>query len=96
MSDAHQDHSDAPHEGPIKTPKQLIVAVVLAFVVPIIVIVLLVMYVSAEKKPGAGSDVDHRDYGLDEGDQNLSGLGAHRQQVLGREVVDAGDDADLH
>ena len=56
MSDAHQDHSDAPHEGPIKTPKQLIVAVVLAFVVPIIVIVLLVMYVGADKKPGAGGD----------------------------------------
>ena len=58
MSDAHQDHSDAPHEGPIKTPKQLIVAVVLAFVVPIIIIVLLVTYVGAEKKPGAGSDAD--------------------------------------
>ena len=56
MSDAHPDHSDAPHEGPIKTPKQLIVAVVLAFLVPIIVIVLLVSYVSADKKPGAGSD----------------------------------------
>jgi cytochrome c5 len=56
MSDAQQDHSDAPHEGPIKTPKQLIVAVVLAFVVPIAVIVLLVMYVGADKKPGAGGD----------------------------------------
>jgi cytochrome c5 len=57
MSDAHADHSDAPHEGPIKTPKQLIVAVVLAFVVPIAAIVLLVSYVAAEHKPGAGSDL---------------------------------------
>jgi cytochrome c5 len=58
MSDAHQDHSDAPHEGPIKTPKQLIVAVALAFLVPIAIIVLLVSYVGADKKTGAGSDVD--------------------------------------
>src|SRR6266545_3230439 len=35
---ANENHS---HESPIKTPKQLVIAVVLAFVVPIIVIVLL-------------------------------------------------------
>jgi cytochrome c5 len=84
MSDAHQDHSDAPHEGPIKTPKQLIVAVVLAFVVPIIVIVLLVMYVGAEKKPGAGSDVDSA--------QSV----AERIQPVGRvEVKDVSDPSAL-
>jgi cytochrome c5 len=58
MSDAQPDHSDAPHEGPIKTPKQLVVAVVLAFVVPIAVIVLLVSFVAAERKSGAGSNVE--------------------------------------
>ena len=52
MSDA--DH-DLPHEGPIKTPKQLAVAVVAAFVVPIIAIILLVNYVVADKMPAAGS-----------------------------------------
>jgi cytochrome c5 len=56
MSDA-QHHDDGPHEGPIKTPKQLIWAVVLSFVVPIIAIVLLVNYVTSEKKPAAGTDV---------------------------------------
>ena len=56
MSDAHDSHDhDGPHEGPIKTPKQLIVAVVLSFVVPIFAIVLLVMYVAADHQPAAGS-----------------------------------------
>lgn len=43
------------HEGPIKTPKQLIVAVVLAFVLPILIIVLLVNYVSSASKDSPGS-----------------------------------------
>jgi cytochrome c5 len=56
MSDAHDSHDhDGPHEGPIKTPKQLIVAVVLSFVVPIFAIVLLVKYVAADHQPAAGS-----------------------------------------
>ena len=57
MSDAqstHDDH-DGPHEGPIKTPKQLILAVLFAFIVPIIVIVLLVEYVNSSHRPAAGS-----------------------------------------
>ena len=57
MSDAHTPHdTDGPHEGPIKTPKQLILAVVYAFVVPIIVIMLLVEYVTTEHRPAAGSN----------------------------------------
>ena len=54
MSDAHADH-DLPHEGPIKTPKQLVWAIVAAFVVPVIAIIVLVNYVVAEKMPAAGS-----------------------------------------
>ena len=53
MSDP-QDH-DAPHEGPIKTTKQLIWTVVASFVVPIAVIVLLVNYVASGDQAGAGS-----------------------------------------
>ena len=56
MSDAPNQHDqDGPHEGPIKTPKQLILAVLYAFVVPVIVIVLLVMYVTSDHRPAAGS-----------------------------------------
>lgn len=51
MSDAHKEHESA-----IKTPKQLIVAIVAAFVIPIICIILLVQYVSSNKLVGAGSD----------------------------------------
>ena len=54
-SAAHDDH-DLPHEGPIKTPRQLVWAVVLAFVVPIIAIILLVNFVTSNKMPAAGSD----------------------------------------
>ena len=56
MSDAHVEQ-DAPHEGPIKTPKQLIAAVVFAFVVPILVIVLLASFVSSDTRPAAGSNL---------------------------------------
>lgn len=60
MSDVHAkaaspDH-DAPHEGPIKTPKQLVVTVIASFVVPIIVIILLTQFVATGKKSAAGSD----------------------------------------
>jgi cytochrome c5 len=57
MSDAHHHHDeDGPHEGPIKTPKQLILAVFFAFIIPIIGIILLVNFVSVDKRPAAGSD----------------------------------------
>ena len=57
MTDATTPHDDdGPHEGPIKTPKQLILAVLYAFVVPVIVIVMLTMYVTADHRPAAGSD----------------------------------------
>ncbi|WP_157267534.1 c-type cytochrome [Azohydromonas aeria] len=56
-TDSHHtpDH-EAPHDGPIKTPRQLVWAVLFAFIVPIIGIILLVTYVGAGKKPGAGTD----------------------------------------
>ena len=50
---AHAVHE--VHEGPIKTPKQLAVAVLASFVVPIIVIILLANYVNFGAKPAAGS-----------------------------------------
>src|SRR5271155_2634281 len=50
MSDAHDQHESA-----IKTPKQLVVAVLAALLVPIICIVLLVQFVTSGNLPGAGS-----------------------------------------
>lgn len=43
------------HASLIKTPQQLIAAIVAAFVVPIICIVLLVKFVTSETLPAAGS-----------------------------------------
>lgn len=51
--------SQEPHshdEGPIQTPKQLAVAIVLAFVLPVAIIALLVTFVSSASKSSAGSD----------------------------------------
>lgn len=55
MSEAAQDASHDSHEGPIKTPKQLVWTVVASFVVPVIAIILLVNYVAMGDKTGAGS-----------------------------------------
>jgi len=50
MSDAHHE------ESVIKTPKQLILAILAGFLVPVICIVLLVIYVTNDRSIGAGSD----------------------------------------
>ena len=72
-----QEHIEE-HSSPIKTPKQLIVTVVLAFVVPIAIIILLVNMVVTGTKTGAGSDA-------------LSGEAIARRiaPVAGFELVDA-------
>jgi cytochrome c5 len=44
------------HDTPIKTPRQLIWVVALSFVVPVLIIIALVNFVAAGKRPGAGSD----------------------------------------
>jgi cytochrome c5 len=48
-------HADEAHTGPIKTPKQLIVTVVLAFILPVIIIFLLINLVLSSSTQGAGS-----------------------------------------
>ena len=52
----HENAHAENHEGPIKTPKQLVVAVLFSFIVPIFGIILLVNYVDFGAKSGAGSD----------------------------------------
>jgi cytochrome c5 len=48
--------SEAPHGNPIKTPGQLIAAVIAGFAVPIAIIVLLATYVDNTTRTGAGTD----------------------------------------
>ncbi|CAN7189077.1 c-type cytochrome [Acidovorax sp. LjRoot129] len=52
MSDNH--HEEA-HTGPIKSPKQLLLASFFSFVVPIFAIIGLVMYVTSGNKPAPGA-----------------------------------------
>jgi len=84
MSNAHHDDHDLPHEGPIKTPKQLIWAVALSFIVPILLIVLLVNYVTAQKLPAAGSD------GMSE-----QAVAERLQKVGSVQIKDASDPASM-
>jgi cytochrome c5 len=55
MSDS--THEEA-HTGPIRTPKQLLIAVLFSFVVPVAVIVGLVAYVVSENKPAGSTQAE--------------------------------------
>jgi cytochrome c5 len=55
MSDRLQEEA---HTGPIKTPKQLLLAVFLSFVVPVFVIIGLVAYVVNENKPAGSTQAE--------------------------------------
>jgi cytochrome c5 len=54
--------SDSPleeaHTGPIKTPKQLLIAVLFSFLVPVFAIIALVAYVVADTKPAGTNEVE--------------------------------------
>jgi cytochrome c5 len=72
MSDSTQEEA---HTGPIKTPKQLLLAVFFSFIVPIFAIIGLVSYVVAENKPAGSTEAE-----------SLA-LGGVTQQDLDREVA---------
>jgi cytochrome c5 len=84
MSNAHHDDHDLPHEGPIKTPKQLIWAVALSFIVPILLIVLLANYVTSQNKPAAGSDA-----------MSPQAVAARLQKIGAVEIKDLSDPASM-
>jgi cytochrome c5 len=52
---SHTPAHEEDHTGPIKTPKQLLMAVLYSFVVPIFLIIGLVYFVTSANKPLAGS-----------------------------------------
>ena len=68
----------AEHDTPIKTPKQLITVVVLAFIVPVLIIVLLVKFVGASKRTGAGTQA-----------MTAQAVEARIRPVAGFELIDA-------
>lgn len=76
-----EDHVEATiegHEGLIKTPKQLIVTIVLSFIVPIIIIFLLIRLVLSSMVPAAGSDA-----------QSPEAIASRIKPVAGFALVDA-------
>ena len=77
MSNAQQNHSEE-HASPIRTPRQLITVVILAFLVPIITILLLVNFVASGTKSNAGSDA-----------QTPEAIEARIKPVAGFELRDA-------
>jgi cytochrome c5 len=50
-----EHHHEEAHTGPIKTPKQLLLAVAYSFILPVFIIIGLVYYVTSDNKPQAGS-----------------------------------------
>jgi cytochrome c5 len=52
------DSLEEAHTGPIKTPKQLLIAVLFSFLVPVFAIIALVVFVVSENKPAGTNDID--------------------------------------
>ncbi|SAL49349.1 cytochrome c family protein [Caballeronia peredens] len=50
--------SEAPHGAPIKTPGQLIAAIIAGFGIPVAIIILLAVYVNNATRTGAGTDLE--------------------------------------
>jgi cytochrome c5 len=60
MSDSTQEEA---HTGPIKTPKQLLLAVFFSFVIPIFIIIALVAYVVNDNKPAGQTRAESHSMG---------------------------------
>ncbi|MDQ0587917.1 c-type cytochrome [Variovorax paradoxus] len=58
-ADPHYQATEDAHIGPIKNPKQLLLAVFFSFVVPILIIVGLVAYVVSGNKPAGTAEGDN-------------------------------------
>jgi cytochrome c5 len=58
-ADPHYQATEDAHTGPIKNPKQLLLAVFLSFVAPILIIVGLVAYVVSGNKPAGTAEGDN-------------------------------------
>jgi cytochrome c5 len=52
------DSLEEAHTGPIKTPKQLLIAVLFSFLVPVFAIIALVVFVVADNKPAGTNDIE--------------------------------------
>ncbi|SEK14352.1 MULTISPECIES: cytochrome c5 family protein [unclassified Variovorax] len=58
-ADPHYQATEEAHTGPIKNPKQLLLAVFFSFIIPILIIVGLVSYVVSGNKPAGTAEGDN-------------------------------------
>jgi hypothetical protein len=58
-ADPHYQATEEAHTGPIKNPKQLLLAVFFSFIAPILIIVGLVSYVVSGTKPAGTAEGDN-------------------------------------
>lgn len=77
-TEEHVEATIEEHEGLIKTPKQLIVTVILAFIVPVVVIGLLISLVTSTSSMGSGSNA-----------QTPEAIATRIKPVAGFSLVDA-------
>lgn len=90
MSDHAHDHADGEaHTGPIKNPKQLLLATLFSFVVPIFVIIGLVYFVVSAVKPSGSTDAEARVLGGVSEQALAQGVAARLQKVGSVEIRDA-------
>jgi cytochrome c5 len=82
-SDQHDDH----HEGPIKTPTQLLATVLFSFIAPVFIIIGLVYFVTSAAKP-AGDATSVSQAGLTT-DELQKGVASRIQKVGTVEIRDA-------
>ena len=86
MSDSTQEEA---HTGPIKTPKQLLLAVFFSFVIPVFAIIGLVAYVVAENKPAGGTQAEGHALGGVTAQDVDKGAAARIRKVGAVEIRDA-------
>jgi len=86
MSDIKQDEA---HTGPIKTPKQLLLAAFFAFVVPVFIIIGLVAYVVSDSKPAGSTQAERYALGGMTAQDMERGVAERLRKVGAVEIRDA-------
>jgi cytochrome c5 len=86
MSDSTQEEA---HTGPIKTPKQLLLAVFFSFVIPVFAIIGLVAYVVADNKPAGSTQAESHALGGVTAQDLDKGVAARIRKVGAVEIRDA-------
>ena len=77
------------HTGPIRTPKQLLLAVFFSFVIPIFAIIALVFYVVSETKPAGSTETERNVLGGVNAQDRDKGISERIQKVGSVEIRDA-------